>query len=493
MTLEYVGGRTGSWDGFTSGTRTVALTGLTDGSDTQARAGDLVIAGYLVGAFSDISLSITDGSTPYTLVSELYANPTGVDPNLRAGYKFMGGSPDATVTFGPTGDENRGGVAAVHVWRGVDPDTPMDVAATTATGTGTGRPDPAAITPVTEGAAIVVVAGNGSDATTPTLFASSDLANFLTARPDAITKSVIGMGSASWAGGTFDPAQFTAGNTGANHGWVAVTLALRPRETITAAATITLGAISLASEGVLPIAGDAALTLGPIALASSGVLSIHADAAITLDAITLTAQGYDAISISGDADITLGPIALVSQAALPIAGAASIALDAITLAGVIKPIILARPPRERTITFGAPTIYAPPEYDFRPGFDPATAWDADTPRDFLAWDAVVVMVAGLAGGDTIALECSLDEDTWFPAIGVDRDDLAFATVIDADGSYEFPAGALLRWGQTGGASDPVVIAGPTPWFETDAMAPPVSRALAFPAARAPGRFLTLRD
>lgn len=225
MALQYVGGATATKAGATSGNSTISLTSLTGGISSSAAAGDIVIAAFATGSSVVRTLSITDGTNAYTLIgSALYSNLT-TDTNLRVAYKVLTGA-DASVTFGPTGNAADAGAMAVHVWRGVDTATPLDVTATKATGTSTGRPNPAAITPSTSGS--VVIAVGAASAGTGAVFTSSDLSNFRTATSADTYDAMIGIGSYAWTSGAFDPAQFGGGTTDAGDSWAAITLALRP-------------------------------------------------------------------------------------------------------------------------------------------------------------------------------------------------------------------------------------------------------------------------
>ena len=227
MAIQYVGGNTGKWAWAVYGTNTVSLTALTGGIASSASAGDFVVAAYATGSVADRTLSITDGTNAYTLVaSELYVYST-TDTNLRVAYKRLTGA-DASVTFGPTGRATDAGAAAVHVWRGVDPTNPLDVAAVTAVSylIHSGKPNPAAITPTTTGAVIIAV--GGAAAGTGAVFTSSDLSNFRTETSAGAYDAMIGIGSYAWTSGAFDPAQFGGGTTGTGDSWAAVTLALRP-------------------------------------------------------------------------------------------------------------------------------------------------------------------------------------------------------------------------------------------------------------------------
>lgn len=225
--LQYVGGNGGTWAGATSGNNTVSLTALTGGIASSAQSGDLVVAAYAVGTNSSRTLAITDGTNNYTLIgSQIYANTT-YDTVLRVAYKRLTGA-DASVTFGPTGTSGHGGAAVVHVWRGVNAATPLDVAAVPASGTGTFTPrqvNPASITPATSGAKILVV-GSVAAATAPNLSASYLSGVTARLRADSVDSSIL-IGYVDWTSGAYDPALLT-GTFTASDAWAAMTIALRP-------------------------------------------------------------------------------------------------------------------------------------------------------------------------------------------------------------------------------------------------------------------------
>jgi hypothetical protein len=226
MAIQFVGGAVAAKVGATSGNTTISLSaGLTGGIASAVSAGDLVIAAFGTGSAADRTLAITDGTNPYTLIaSELFVNGTDEDQNLRVAYKFMGSTPDASTTFGPTGNTADAGAMAVYVFRGVDPTTPLDVTPTTATGTGSLRPNPPAITPATAGAFIVCVGNGGGTAA----LTSSELTGFLSIGSNDTNDTAIGIGHKNdWSSGAFDPAQF-GGDSGFLDAWIAMTIALRP-------------------------------------------------------------------------------------------------------------------------------------------------------------------------------------------------------------------------------------------------------------------------
>jgi hypothetical protein len=230
MAIEFVGGNTAGKLGATSGDTTIALNAsLTGGIASAVAAGDLVIAAFSTGSAADRTLAITDGTNAYTLIdSELYQNDTE-DTNLRVAYKFMGATPDAATTFGPTGNAADAGAMAVYVFRGVDQGTPLDVAAVAAGALNTQLVDPAPITPVSAGAYIVCVGAGAREGLGD--FSSSDLTDFRTqSGSDDTNDTTLGIGhKPDWASGEFNPAAWThsAGDS-TNYSWAALTIALRP-------------------------------------------------------------------------------------------------------------------------------------------------------------------------------------------------------------------------------------------------------------------------
>ncbi len=225
MALSYVGGLTSTFVGAASGTQTISINGtLTGGSNTSPSANDIVIVVYTTGSTADRAIGVTTAG--YTEEAELYSNGTSYDTNLSFSWKRMGTTVDTSVLVNATGNAADAGAVAIHVWRGVDTVTAMDVARTTATATGTSRPNPAAITPVTTGA-VIIVAGGGS-AATGAVYTASYLSNFRTATSADTNDAMVGIGSVAWTSGAYDPAVWAGGSTLAANSWAAVTAALRP-------------------------------------------------------------------------------------------------------------------------------------------------------------------------------------------------------------------------------------------------------------------------
>lgn len=228
MAIQFVGGATAGSAGALFGNTTLALnSGLTGGSRSSVQEGDLVVAALASAAVSNVTLSITTG---YTLAGdELYSNGSSFDTNLRVAYKFMGATPDSTVTFGPSGSSSGGKAAAVFVFSGVDPVTPLDAAVVTATGTGQNYPNPGPITPVTGGAVILCVGamseGNGSAG-----FSNNGQYSAFSYVLGGDDNDIhLGLGvKTDWSGGTFDPAAFTGSGASNQGSWSALAIALRP-------------------------------------------------------------------------------------------------------------------------------------------------------------------------------------------------------------------------------------------------------------------------
>lgn len=221
--LQYVGGKAVTFAGGTS-IGIVSLTDLTGGLASEPAAGDYVVVGYAISTQNRTPvLTITGNSAgAYDLLAGPVVGDASFDTRLYVRGKRMGATPDTTITRSATGNSSDNGGIAVHVWRGVDPTTPMDVTRTTASGT-PARPDPPAITPVTAGAMIVTIGAGVSDSAWNT---PSYLSGFLQSNFAGSTWISIGVGSVAWTSGAYDPAAWTGGWGGATY--AAVTLALRP-------------------------------------------------------------------------------------------------------------------------------------------------------------------------------------------------------------------------------------------------------------------------
>lgn len=234
MAISFVGS---FGDAVASSDTTFNFSSLKDSSNgtPTLQEGDLVLV--------HVNNRNTTNSAPVVLTSgyssvyaNIYENDTN-DTNLSTFYKFMGATPDTSVTVESLGFSNVA-AACIQVLRGVDQTTPFDgVTPTSATGTDIGHPDSPSITPSTAGAWIVAVgavaAGTGAGDTIPlTNPANLDsTTNFFVTGSN--TRSEVGAGLFSgWTSGAFNPGAFGGGGQGAvtNQSWGAVTFVLKPAE-----------------------------------------------------------------------------------------------------------------------------------------------------------------------------------------------------------------------------------------------------------------------
>lgn len=230
MAISYVGGQAaGRTNPATALLVTFALTG---GIDTVPRGGDLVIVTAVTGSAAGNPAMAVTTPTGYTALGQLNQSAATADTSMNVSYKIMGGTPDADVTIPGTTNNAWGEAYSIQVFRGVHQSTQMDVTAVSAGTTGTGRPNPGAITPVTIGAWVIIcgggAAGTGANYVAPANYTT----NFLTANGADTTDAMVGSGYFSgWISGAEDPGVYTGGTTGATDSWTAYTLALRPAPT----------------------------------------------------------------------------------------------------------------------------------------------------------------------------------------------------------------------------------------------------------------------
>jgi hypothetical protein len=226
MPISYVGGRTDAFQG-TSSARAISLTTLTGGSDSAPQAGDLVVLFYGTGSNVTTGRTLSVSTADYQALTQQLGSDT-YDTHFNVFYKRMGSTPDTSVTVSGTGSTADAGTVVIHVFRGVDETTPLDVSAVPASGNNSANANPPAITPTTSGAWIVA-GGSAAHADGVDTFTSTDLSNFRTAGADDNYDVTIGAGTAEWSSGAFDPAQFGwTGTASTANSWAAYTLALRP-------------------------------------------------------------------------------------------------------------------------------------------------------------------------------------------------------------------------------------------------------------------------
>ena len=233
--IGYVGGQVGGRAGATS-TLSVnfALTGGDAGvASATPQAGDLVVITVVVGSQARNPACAIATPAGYTALGRLNSAAATQDTSLDVSYKRMGATPDTSFTLPSTGNIADAQRYTVQVFRNVHPTTPLDVAAVSATGSGTGRPNPGSITPVTAGA-YVVICGGGCAATGAAYTAPANYTtNFLTGTTADTNDAMVGSGYRAWTSGAEDPAAYTGGTTNAADSWCAYTIALRPAPTTT--------------------------------------------------------------------------------------------------------------------------------------------------------------------------------------------------------------------------------------------------------------------
>lgn len=180
-------------------------------------------------AYVPTTLAISGNNNgAYTTETMQSANDTN-DSYSQLSYIIQGGTVDTSLTIPSSGNARNAQRWVVHVFRGVDASTPLDVTTVHATGLNTGRPDPGAITPTTSGAWIA--AFYASAAATGTAFtAPTELVDWLGGTQADTYDCMAGGGYYdSWASGAYNPQAITAGGTtGTGDSWTATTIALRP-------------------------------------------------------------------------------------------------------------------------------------------------------------------------------------------------------------------------------------------------------------------------
>jgi hypothetical protein len=227
--IQYVGGRTTGGAGQTTNA-VLSLTTLTGGLASAPSAGDLVIVYFGTGSNADRNLVVAD----YTEITELYANGV-TDTNFVVAYKFMGASPDTTVTLTGGSLSNSDAITvAIQVWRNVDSASPFDVTASTGTVTNSVLANPNSRTSVSN-FAVVLAAGAGGHTDGVDTYSSSNLSSFLSVGADDTYDSTVGAGFAMLGlPQEFDPAAFTfSGTNSTNYSNASVTTILRPANIVT--------------------------------------------------------------------------------------------------------------------------------------------------------------------------------------------------------------------------------------------------------------------
>lgn len=226
--ISYVGSAFA--EGYGTSNLIVDFTNLTGGSASAPSEGDFAVVFYAIGSTNDFP-PIGVATPGYTIEQNLFVNDS-FDTNFLVAYKRLI-TTDTSVTL--TGGDiafNRK-AAFVHIFRGVDSASPLDVPSTASTTPNTVRANPPAITPVTPGS-WVVAGGGGVSVRTTERYGSPDLDGFVEFHNDISDSVIIGSGYIENVSGLTNPAQFTivsADSIGFSS--AAVTLALRPASSST--------------------------------------------------------------------------------------------------------------------------------------------------------------------------------------------------------------------------------------------------------------------
>jgi hypothetical protein len=235
MAITFVGSGT-AVGGTTSVTYNFSsLLDATSSTPTLA-SGDFVLVHYVRTNNSDQSAASMTPSG-YTAISpDQYTSSAWGHVNELFAYKFI--TSDTSVTLPATGASSDYTFAAtIHVFRGIDSSTPLDVSATSSTASNGANTDPAAITPTSAGAWIVVGCAasldrsanynNGSDLSTVTNHFRAVEANSV---GGSFYYATVGTGlKTNWSSGSFDPAAWSSGPQSlASFNSTSITLALRP-------------------------------------------------------------------------------------------------------------------------------------------------------------------------------------------------------------------------------------------------------------------------
>jgi hypothetical protein len=203
--------------GTVGGTTTGTLVSLTSLSLQQ---NDLVIVLTGWNADSGTPGPITSGYTQAAAITNVVSGDQ--DVKIYVGYKFMGSTPDTSVSLTACPPSTLGTNTFVYAWRDINTASPMAATPTTATGTGASPNSPSIS--FSESAIVLSVAiiADGTDYITA---APSGMVNFVQQLVTPPTYRCSIAVAATYASSSYDPAAFTS-TAGSTAPWCAATLAL---------------------------------------------------------------------------------------------------------------------------------------------------------------------------------------------------------------------------------------------------------------------------
>lgn len=190
----------------------------TDLSGLGIQSGDFLLLLFQRTSSGDEAQSVVTAG--WTKDVELFADDSW-DSNLMVASKVA----DGTETSVQVGAGTYTPLTIVQVWRGV---SGYNVTTTTATGINSNLPNPPSITPVSDGA-IIVVAGGGSRFGTIGAYINAEPTGFQQiTNPSGSVSGRLGVGYyLNRTPEAFDPAAYTGGTGDPGSAWCAATIALK--------------------------------------------------------------------------------------------------------------------------------------------------------------------------------------------------------------------------------------------------------------------------
>ena len=319
MAITFVGSKT-----FIHNATTAQSCSLTDllnaaGASATLLQDDIVVINYVIGTTVNRSLAQMSIGGYTAFAADLYQNDNN-DANQLVSYKFMGATPDTTVSI-PASNASTAGVAVViHAFRGVHKNTPSDVTPATAGGANTGVADAAAITPVTQGAWILACGGAAASAgavfTNPAGM-SATTNHFRSVTTETITAVLFDAIAATallttWTSGSYNPPVFGGSSSANSSSWVATTIALRPAVNSSYGAASTSGVLKGSGRLVGTSAGVASRTgtlRGSGTLAGS-VAGVASASGLIESSVGISASSAGVATVSGTLTGSSAPINL---------------------------------------------------------------------------------------------------------------------------------------------------------------------------------------
>lgn len=340
MAITFVGSATGS---SANAVGSIAFSALLDsgGAAPTVAQNDLAVvyAAKTGGSKFDHVVLSTTGYTQAS--SDVYGNGND-DINLTVWYKFMGASPDTQVAWTASGSANEGQSVIVHLFRGVDQTTPLDVFPADDVGGASGQADVPTITPTTAGAWVIgggvgVLNAAMNNYAVPSN--ATNTTNYFRRVQGNGTVRYAELGVAlytGWTSGAYNMNAFAGtANSNSRSAWAAMAVALRPNSILAYSLTAAVGTFTYTGQA-------AALTPGKSMIGDVGTFTYTGQAATLRAVASMTA--------------TVGVFTYSGQSTTPIARSLTAAMGSFVLSGqpasisVIHLFLAASPPGAMAIT-----------------------------------------------------------------------------------------------------------------------------------------------